>query len=359
MAERVVFLFNLLQDVNILRPLVLMTHRETDRPILFLVSKGFRLRDKTGSWRTEISKLRKATDAQESNFASPAEALVFLLGNHGVIFAGSESDLSAHHETHDVFRAAPPGYLKVTLQHGLECVGFHQTAEHIQRYGRNVGFAADVVCSWQFPDRLTAMKQSERPKVVVTGPPSLLNRRQLADVNAPRAGGLICENLHSVRLQSPAAHDKTFMATFREFCAIQEQEGRSITLRPHPGGQYVLKKNIPLPRNVMLNNLPIYRAGLNEYAYGLSAPSTVVLDMVLAELPTAVWRDEAGTIDTRDYDGLTPVCTLNDWLAFTRDVRVRPEMLRDRQARWLASLGIQLDAKEAYWRFAHLIIGRA
>lgn len=358
MTNRIVFLFNLLQDVNILRPLVLLARRETDREILMLVSKGFRARDRTGSWQTELKVLCKIADVIERDYASPAEAYAALQGGKGVIFAGSESDLSAHRETHDVFRTAPAGYLRITLQHGLECVGFRQTVEHIIRHGRNVGFGADIICAWQSPERLTAMKPSERGKVRVTGPTSLLNVSVSGERRSSEDMGLICENLHSVRLQASAAHDKPFMATFREFCAVEEREGRNVALRPHPGGQYVVRNKVPLPQNVILDNLPIYRTDLSAYAFGISAPSTIVFDMVLAGIPTAVWRDHEGTIDARGYDGLTPVSTLDDWLAFVRDVRLRPDLLLRRQARWLKGLDVQLDPTETYRNFARLVAYR-
>ena len=56
---------------------------------------------------------------------------------------------------------------------------------------------------------------------------------------------------------------------------------------------------------MVLANNPIYRTNLGAYCYGVSAPSSVVIDMVLAGIPTAVWRDQDGMMDTRHYDGLT------------------------------------------------------
>lgn len=355
MTSQVVFLFNLVQDVNILRPLALLAHRETSHGILFLVSDGFWKRDKSRIWAEELRSLQQEIGAREETYASPLEAFNTLRDGSGIIFAGSESDEVAHHETHDVFRAAPRTYLKVTLQHGLECIGFRQTKEHIIRHGRNIGFGADIVCTWQSPAGLTAMKATERGKALVTGPTFLLQRPAACASDPGSAGGLICENLHSVRLQTTAAHDKPFMATFGAFCARQAEQGRGVTLRPHPGGQYVIKKKVPLPRNVVLNTLPIYRVDFSQFSFGLSAPSTIVLDMVMAGLPTAVWRDSAETMDTRGYDGLTPVSTLDDWLAFERDVRVRPDLIQARQSRWLDAIGIQRDPKIAYQKFARLM----
>lgn len=355
MTRKVVFLFNLLQDVNMLRPLVLLARRCTDDPIVLLVSKAFNDRDSRGTWEPELKSLSASTQAQLLSYASTADAIMTLQSSSGLIFAGSESDVSAHHGTHDIFRAAPTSFLKVTLQHGMECVGFRQTREHDANYTRNVGFAADLLCTWQFPDALTAIKSSQRGKVLVTGPTSLLYKPRPATDHSPVVGGLICENLHSVRLTTTGDHDRPFMDIFRDFCSVEAEAGRTITLRPHPGGQYVLRKRLSLPANVVLNNAPIYRVDMREYAYGISAPSTIVLDMVLAGLPTAVWRDEAGSMDTRGFSGLTPISSLQDWCDFVGDVEMRPQMLLARQQLWLDGLRMQLDAAIAYERFEGLI----
>jgi hypothetical protein len=47
---------------------------------------------------------------------------------------------------------------------------------------------------------------------------------------------------------------------------------------------------------------------------------------------------------------------LNDWLAFERDVRLRPEMILDRQQRFLRRLPMPRDPAEVYRRFTRLIV---
>ena len=146
------------------------------------------------------------------------------------------------------------------------------------------------------------------------------------------------------------------MDIFFAFCAELQKRDEGVTLRPHPGGQYVLKNKVELPANVQLNNRPIYETDLSRYAFGISAPSTIVFDMVLAGLPVAVWRDPAGIMDAGNYEGLTTISTLGDWLAFERDVRLRPEMIVDRQNAFLARLSMPMDPHEIYRRFARLIV---
>ena len=354
--KTVFFLINLVQDVNIVRGLVYLTARETDANIGFLVSQAFLKRDRLKIWQGELAAMAAATSATMHLFGSTAEAYAVLAGNSGIIFAASESNLEAHRETGDVFGAAPPSFLRVTLQHGLECIGFLQSREHVLSHGRNISFNADVVCGWAPASSLTSLTASQRSKLYVTGPPTLLLKPRSGTDNQPQSGGLVCENMHSVRLRASGDHKSSFMGIFFDFCAEMAKRSEMVALRPHPGGQYVLKNKIDLPSNVRLNTRPISDMNLKGYRFGISAPSTVVFDMVLAGIPVGLWRDPAGVMDASNYHGLTEISTLDDWLAFERDVRVRPEMILDRQDRFLRRLAMPIDPDEVYRRFARLIV---
>jgi hypothetical protein len=353
-GKTVFFLFNLLQDVNILRGVVYLAARETIAPIVFLISQGFLKRDQQKIWQRELATVAADAKAKMYLYGSPEEARAVLEDGSGLIFAASESRLPNHAETSDVFRAAPSGYLRVSLQHGLECVGFLQSREHVMSHGRNVSFEADVVCGWLESSSLTSLTASERAKLCVTGPSTLL--QQPASDAGAETGGLVCENMHSVRLRASGDHKTSFMGTFFAFCAKMDERGETVTLRPHPGGRYVLKNNVSLPSNVQLNMLPMYKLDLSQYRFGISAPSSVVLDMVLAGIPVGLWRDPDGVMDAGNYRGLTEISSLGDWLAFERDVRLRPEMILDRQEAFLRSLGMPLDPADVYRRFARFIV---
>ncbi|MBN8291132.1 hypothetical protein JI664_04055 [Rhodobacter sp. NTK016B] len=355
--KTVYFIINLLQDVNVVRGLVYLTVRETDAAVGFLISDAFITRDGQKIWQKELAQLAAETGASLHRFGAISEAYAVLQGGSGMIFAASESNLNAHWQTHDVLRAAPPGYLRVTLQHGFECVGFRQSREHVVAHGRNINFAADVVCSWFEPSVMTALPASERAKLYVSGPPMLLLAPNASHPDhPPQNGGMVCENLHSVRLSATGDHKASFMDIFFDFCAEMRKRDAEVTLRPHPGGQYVLRNNIELPANVRLNNLPMYHVNLRGYDYGISAPSTVVFDMVLAGIPVGVWRDSGGVMDAGNYDGLAEISTLDDWLAFERDVRLRPDMLIERQNAFLRRLQMPSDPAEVYRRFARLLV---
>ena len=350
----IVFLLNLMQDVNIIRPLAYLAARDLDVSIIFLVTSKFLERDILRMWQKEVSEIAADIGASIHIYETALDAVAILQGRHGIIIAASESNLSAHTETHDVLRVAPQSFLKVTLQHGYECVGFLQNREHIIAHGRNITFAADVICGWCDAASLTSLAASERPKLYVSGPTLVLNAVDPRS-NPPVSGGLICENLHSVRMRATGDFGKSFMDNFSRFCAQSAEFGQTVNLRPHPGGMYVVKNNIALARNVVLSTRPMYKVDLSAYTFGVSAPSTVVLDMVFAGIPVAVWRDSAGIMDASNYDGLTAISTLEDWFAFARDAVMRRDHILEQQQRFVSRLSMPVDSKDVYRRFATLL----
>jgi hypothetical protein len=352
--RRVVFLVNLLQDVNIVRPLVLLAV-ELGARVHFLVSDRFLERDGRGIWKRELEELCADTGARQHVYDSEFAALQVLKNRSGLLIAASESSLSAHAHTHNVMRVAPPDFLKVTLQHGYECVGFLQSREHEKAHGRRITFAADVICGWCERAVMRSLAPSESSKYLLTGPSSLLYEAPKPDSEGPRRNGMVCENLHSVRMHVSGDFKAPFMETFLAFCKEMARTGRGVTLRPHPGGQYVLKNNVELPSNVGLNNLPMYKVDLTQYAYGISAPSSVLIDMVLAGIPVAVWQDGEGIIDATFYEGLTLISGLDDWIAFVRDVEFRREMLLERQARFIARTRMLVDRQQVRNQYVTLL----
>lgn len=350
----IVFLFNLVQDVSIIRPLVYLLRRETDHEILFLVSHSFLDRDRQKIWQRELAQMRVDINAKMSLYENVADAFTILQSRRGFLVAASESSLSGHVSTHDVFRVAPQGFVRVTLQHGYECVGFLQNREHNLAHGLNVTFAADVLCGWSEAEVLSSMPLSERSKLYVTGPSAVLQRGGGRTIDTGDGSGIVCENLHSVRLRASGNHGAPFMEVFSQFCQMFREYGLPLTLRPHPGGQYVLRNNVSLLDNVTINNRPIYKADLSSYKFGISAPSTVLLDMLLAGIPTALWHDEGNVMDISNYEGLTAITTLADWLAFARDAVLRRDALIVNQEEFLKRLKMPLDPTYVYRRFAQL-----
>ena len=351
MPPTAVFLINLVQDVNILRPLVVMASRDFKMDCLLLVSEKFSGRDLFGIWRNELEALRSDADARLEYFRDDWEAHQQLT-SHGVIFAGSESHLHNHVTTHSVFLHAPPGYLRVTLQHGFECVGFRHSADHVRAHGETASFGGDLVCSWFGPDHLTSMSPSQARKMLVTGPTSVLQAKSGPLAKSGNEPGIVCENLHSVRLNGAGDFKSEFVAAFDDFCRLLAERGRDVVLRPHPGGQYVLKNKVPLPANASINNAPMYRVDLRGFSYGISAPSSVLVDMLLAGIPTAVWRDRGGDMDANNYSGLTTVSSPAEWADFAREATANPAPFVGLQQDFLQRQGMILDPADVYARYA-------
>jgi hypothetical protein len=348
-----VFLMHLVQDVNVLRPLIYMAARDFAFDTLMLVSAGFYGRDHFGIWRAELAQISSEIGASMATFDADWEAHRRLTGR-GLIISASESSLPNHAVTHNVFRHAPASYLRVTIQHGLECVGIRHSVDHDRAHGRTVSFGADIICAWSAPANLPSLASSQRGKVIVTGPTSVLQMHGgevSREVNAP---GLVCENLHSVRMGGAGHVRQEFVEAFQQFARTMADRRTEVAVRPHPGGQYALKHKLPLPQNVQIRNEPLYRLDLREFSYGISAPSSVLFDMVLAGLPTAVWHDSTDDIDASAYDGLPTVSSADEWLEFAATAQRDPNAFQRRQAAFLEKQEIPLQPQEVFSRYAKL-----
>jgi hypothetical protein len=352
-----IFVINLLQDVSVLRPLAFMSARDFDLSTEFLVVDLFSKRDVSGAWRRELDEMATTIGAAILPCDDEMDAWRHLQGKGGLLFAGSESNLAGHAATHRLFRGAPASFITVALQHGFECVGLLQSRDHDLAHGREVAFAADVLCVWCDDARLTSLAPSQRSKLHVTGPSALLQSRPRAVSRGPR--GLVCENLHSVRFNVARDLKPDFLADLSEFCSVLAQENREVVLRPHPGGQWMEKSRVDLPKNVTVNNNPIYKVDLSRYAYGVSAPSSILIDMLLADIPTAVWCGSAGTIDAGNYRGLTELSSVSDWLDFSREATAHPGRFLERQKTFLERQKMPLDPADVYRRYAALFLAAA
>jgi glycosyltransferase involved in cell wall biosynthesis len=332
---------------------MIMAHRDFGFEVRILVSAKFRSRDMFGIWESELELLSRETSARVILYGSDFEAFHALEGS-GIIFSASESSVPEHQASHAVFRYAPPTFLKVTLQHGFECVGFRHSAAHDRAYGATVSFGADIICAWQ-PRRLQpSLGPSQQPKVELTGPTAVLQAFAGPVDRNSHAPGLVCENLHSIRIRSAEGSSDEFLASFNEFCRLVGEDGRRVLLRPHPGGQYVLKNGVELPANVDVNNAPMYRLDLRRLAYGISAPSSVLIDMLLADIPTAVWRDSGGAIDNGNYAGLTTVSDPREWREFASEASANPDPFVELQRRFLARQEMPTDPAEVFASFARI-----
>jgi hypothetical protein len=253
-----------------------------------------------------------------------------------------------HYWTHDFFKALPNSFLKVTLQHGFECVGFLHNAAHDAAYGKEIRFAADVVVGWFAEQRLASLHPSQRAKLYVAGPPIIIEPKSPRRTDATRATkGMVCENLHSVRFTAPAVYE-TFLAQFAAFAERFCATGARIDFRPHPAGRFTDRLGLTLPDGVERNGRPLYEQDLGAFDFAISPPSSILFDFVVANVPTAVWVDAEGRMDFANFAGLETVSCADEWWSFAeRSSRERDSILAN-QKQFVDGLGIPTDVVRRY-----------
>ena len=187
-------------------------------------------------------------------------------------------------------------------------------------YGDSVGFAADYICGWMPIDLQRNLRPHQRSRYINIGAAAWINKtskRQLSSSSQSldKNIGIVCENLHSVR-HGTQSNINLFMEQFFELADYLQSKGKKIALRPHPGGQYTVKNKINLPDNVMLENKPAYKVDWSNYMYGISAPSSVLFDLIINNVPAMVWQDPQQIIDVTQVAYLPVAQTADDMISF-------------------------------------------
>ena len=358
--RRAIFLADLTQDAAICRPVAAFA-RSLGFPVTLLVTGQFRKRDASGVWFAELQELAVDLEADLFTVETVADTVKILLGQEGMLLSAAESSLNPHQFSHSVFLAAPPGLTRVTLQHGLECIGFNHNAAHDRMWSSFVGMACDIAASWFEPRGLHSVRSDQRAKIMAVGPPFALGSSPASlRFSAPRRRtgpmhGLVCENLHSVRFG--AGSKLSFIDTLQSFADAVSREQGTLELRPHPAGRYLDKVAQARPRNVTVNRMPLYKQSLEKFDFCISSPSSVLLDMVWAGVPTAVWTGDDPSLDIDAYRGLHVVSSERDWLDFANAAASQPMPFLERQTRYLSSLPIPQDIEGAYRNLLTVAVG--
>ena len=343
-SSQLLVVFNLVQDVAILRPLVYLAHDDLGIQPTFVCCSRLKQHDLHGIWLQEIEQMRVDTKAQLLWVEKPWQLWQAVGPGRGVMVCASESEVINHLDARLLVQSAPSNIITLTLQHGWECVGFLMNQHQQASLGVSVGMYADVIASWLPVEELRDLRPLLRSRIVHTGPTSLISHTSRRRLQASGMGQgkrekipLICENLHSARFQGEQQSRSGFLKVFERFAAARAERGEMTGLRPHPAGQYTLKTKQALPNGVRIVNEPIYQIPWEEFSFGISAPSTVLLDMLAHELPAAVWVDAENDLDTRHLAGLPKVSSLEEWLNF--------ESQHGNQSAPMASLLGPLDAR--------------
>jgi hypothetical protein len=358
--KHAVFLVDLNQDVAAFRNVASFFRRESSLAILFIVSENFRKRDALGVWRLELQEICRELNAEVIEVDGVADTIRCLAGKAGLLLSASESALSAHAFNHAVFLAAPNAFVRVTLQHGLECIGFNHNDAHDRTWHHYVGMACDVAASWFEDEALHSVRPDQRSKIITVGPPLGLDSpppvyRPQPPARKPVVHGLVCENLHSVRFSTDAKN--LFVNALSTFARHLEPLNGTIELRPHPGGLYLEKNKIALPRNVRFNRLPLYRQSLDKFSFCISGPSTVLIDLVWADVPVAVWTSGEQSMSIGIYSNLHVVSNEAEWLEFAVAATKEPGPFLEAQAKFIASLKLPSDIPSRYRQLLELVPG--
>ena len=324
MSDKVIggFIVNLLQDVNILRPLIYITADDLGIKPFVMVTKSFISRDKSNIWMNELQALAADVQAHIYIINSLYDLWTTLSSfSNGFLIAASESDLGAHKETHEILKLTPSAISTITLQHGFECVGFLMNDHHQKQHGNSVCFASDYICGWTPKHLQRNLRPLQHSRYYNLGPTAWIkrtNKRIFAPIinnNIDRSMGIVCENLHSVRF-SGKSNVNLFMDQFFELADYLVSKGRQIALRPHPGGQYSIKNTVSLPKNVVLVNEPSYKVNWKSYSFGISAPSSVLFDLMINKVPAMVWQDQQRSIDISQHVFLPLAQNAQDMITF-------------------------------------------
>jgi hypothetical protein len=350
----IAFLINLIQDVAIFAPLIELAQKMGGAKVLILHTRDFVQRDASKLWSAELHKIAASANAKLVEVEQARDALIALQDKRGLLLSASETDLPQHQLANDIVRGCPSSFVTISVQHGFENIGLLHNDAHDDFFGGDIGFGSDIVAAWFKEDRLYSIKPSERAKLFVTGPPMMLSLHPRAGVPVTVAG-LICENLHSVRMRGQGTQ-ANFLAILAEAAVGGAAAGISFEVRPHPGGQYLRRQGIKLPDCVSINTDPLYRQDLSRFRFGISAPSSVLLDLILADVPVAVWQSEAGSLALGNYSGLPVVSDAADWLRFAEESERDRMTLLERQRQFVDSLGIPADVEERFRRLLSIDI---
>lgn len=338
-----------------MRPLIRLACSSSAIDVHLLVTSKFAELDPEGRWTGEIDRLAAEIGVTPFVYESVFDCLGRCGPGRGMIVAGSESDAKAHLQAHELFRAVPGRYRTVTLQHGLECVGFLHNQRHDATAGRAVKFAADIAVSWFDLMHAVSVSATERSKIFVAGPPSMIDPVQRASDGSGNLPPLICENLHSVRFVNGRMRS-AFLDTFLDFASRLRMVGEQLVLRPHPAGRFTDRKRIALPDNVDVCREPLYDMDLGAFSYVISAPSTILFDFAVVGVPAATWVDTEGLVDARNFSGLSQVSTVDDWWRFHWAARWERQALVNAQDDFVRRQRIPANVRERYSELLSLAV---
>ena len=345
--RRAVALLDLVQDFEILRPLLV---RAAAPGSPFDLRVAITERFAKAPIADKVTQFLEAHEIAHFKAIGPTDVANALGRQRSVLLTASESTAAAHAFGHACCRVAPPRALRVTLQHGFECIGLRHHRAHDIDFPNGVRFASDVVLTWDHRDALPNLHPAEAHKCVTVGvikaiaEQAALQAERLWQRGAAPAGAarrlLIAENLHSVRMRAPARHQR-FLAFIH---AARDHGEIELTIRSHPAGRTLEQRAGSNPMNFLDGMLRL--EDLLPFDDFVSPPSTILLDAAIAGTPAAVWADNQAFGDAVHYHGLPVVTDFDDWLQLGRaDLLAR----RLRALEWAIRSSAALNGAPMAW----------
>jgi len=321
---RVVIVLDLIQDFEVLRPLVTRCAQSPAWSNLWISVSD---RIMTSHLWPQISTYLDVMQIRWFKPISPLDVVNVLGSERAVLITASESSANGHKFSHTVCQLAHRKTFKITVQHGYECVGLRHHQAHDASLPDGVRFASDVVFTWSANDQLTSMHPSDRAKSIPVGIVKssaqesavedhighrLMQTCSKLTQTASYRRILVAENLHSVRFVDANRYQR-----FLEFIrGLEADRSVNLTLRSHPGKRTLERDETFKGYDFLTGTMRAQH--FQAFDAFVSPPSTIVLDAVLAGVPTAIWsvREELG--DCENYAQILAVNACSDidqWLS--------------------------------------------
>lgn len=321
---RMVAILDLLQDFEILQPFIVRAAADGS-PFDLTVSVADRV-VKSHVW-SELEPLLRTLGVAWFTPIGPIDVSQALGPGRSVLLMASESSARAHSFCHQACKVSPPGALRVSLQHGFECIGLRHHRAHERQFSSHVRFASDMVLTWSAADDLPDLHPLERDKCIAVGVTKSFAELAAAcdeaawhdEAAAPSAGTdptetmrlLIAENLHSIRFSTPTRYQR-----FLQFVeAADAASDIDLTIRAHPAARTLEKIRANRYRYLTGSLRPTTLAAFDAV---VSAPSTLLLDAAMAGAQAAVWSEASGLGDCANYKALPVVTDIDDVAALSR-----------------------------------------
>lgn len=236
---RTVFILDLIQDFEVLQPLILRcVVSYVWRDLMISVSGRI---IKSHIW-IYVKPFIESLGIAWFKPSDPWDTVNALGESRSVLITASESTANGHIFCHTVCRLASRRTIKITLQHGYECVGLRHHQAHDLHFSQGVRFASDFVLTWSNIEQLNNIHPSDLNKcipvgVIKTFAEDVAVKRLIEKRNAPAlpsvgchvASLLVAENLHSVRFVNAQRYQR-----FLNFINDAEYDfGFALTVRSH------------------------------------------------------------------------------------------------------------------------------